>query len=83
MSVSKQDVCETICWTWRNHVSRVTEINGRYRHFKQKSSSIACKQFKEYITLDSASFTDYSKANRVRKFYTAYTVVVETNIKLP
>ena len=63
-------------------MSRVTEINGRYRHFKQKSSSIACKQFKEYITLDSASFTDYSKANRVRKFYTAPTVVVVTNNKL-
>ena len=69
-----------ICWTWRNHVSCVTEIIGRYRHFKQKSSSIACRQFQEYITLDRASFTDCSKANRVRKFYTAYTVVVETHI---
>ena len=26
-----------------------------------------------------ASFTDYSKATRVREFYTAYTGVVETN----
>jgi len=32
-------------------VSCVTEIIGRYRHFKQKSSSIACRQFQEYITL--------------------------------
>ena len=27
----------------------------------------------------SSSFTDHSKATRVRKFYTAYTGVVETN----
>ena len=51
---SKQEACE------KKYVgvSRVTEINGRYRHFKQKSSSIACRQFQEYITLDRASFTD-------------------------
>ena len=29
--------------------------------------------------LGRGSFTDYSKATRVRKFYTAYTGVVETN----
>jgi len=23
-------------WTWRNHVSHVTEINGTCRHFKRK-----------------------------------------------
>ena len=50
---SKQDACEIICWTWRNHVSRVTEINGRCRHFKQKSSLIACRQFIEYIAVET------------------------------
>jgi len=29
--------------------------------------------------LGRSSFTDYSKATWVRKFYTAYTGVVETN----
>jgi len=29
--------------------------------------------------LDRAPFTDYNKATRVRKFYTAYTGVVKTN----
>ena len=40
---SKQDECENICWTWRNHLSRGTGIYGRCRLFNQKSSWIACK----------------------------------------
>jgi len=36
-----------------------------------------------FLTLGRASFTDYSKATRVRKFYTAYTGVVETKSSLP
>jgi len=38
-----------------------------------------CKKKFQSPWVDRASFTDYSKATRVRKFYTAYTGVVETN----
>ena len=34
--------------------------------------TVVCKLYR-------ASFTDYNKATRVRKFYTAYTGVVETD----
>ena len=36
-----------------------------------------------WLQIGRASFTDYSKATRVRKFYTAYTGVVETNNLYP
>ena len=41
---------------------------------RNKLSNPRCLTMSHY-----ASFRDYSKATRVKKFYTAYTGVVETN----
>jgi len=49
----------------------LNETNVYVKVCRNKLSNPCC--------LGRASFTDYSKATRVRKFYTAYTGVVETN----